>query len=93
MTDYHLLLEGEVGFLVFVFFVGFESEFDEVFDEGAAFFSCSECFDFSEEFRVYCYTYVMFHVCVLHVNCIFNIPKSFISLVVQITLVSFMQEG
>jgi hypothetical protein len=93
MTDCSLFLEGEVGFLVFFFFVGFESEFDEVFNEGAALFSCSESFDFSEEFRVYCYTYVMFHVCVLHVNCIFNIPKSFISLIVQITLETFMQEG
>jgi len=50
VIDYPLFLEGDVGFLVFFFFVGFESEFDEVFDEGVAFFSCSECFGFSEEF-------------------------------------------
>jgi len=50
VIDYPLFLEGEVGFLVFFFFVGFESEFNEVFDEGATFFSCSESFDFSKEF-------------------------------------------
>ena len=43
-------LEEEAGCWVLFFFVVFESEFDEVFDEGAAFFSFAESFDFSVEF-------------------------------------------
>jgi hypothetical protein len=57
-----------------------------VFDECAAFFSSADVFEFSEEFLVHCYAYVVFHARKPHTLCILSILKSFISFTEQNTL-------
>jgi hypothetical protein len=54
-----------------------------VFDECAAFFSSADVFEFSEEFLVHGYAYVVFHVGKPLILRIFSILKSFISFTIH----------
>ena len=54
-----------------------------MFDECAAFFSSADVFEFSEEFLVHGYAYVVFHAHKPRIFGILNILKSFISFTIQ----------
>jgi hypothetical protein len=54
-----------------------------VLDECASFFSSADVFEFSEEFLVHGYAYVVFHACKPRIFGIFSILKSFISFTIQ----------
>ena len=57
-----------------------------MFDKCAAFFSSADVFEFSEEFCVHGYAYVVFHMRKPHILRILSILKSFISFTEQNTL-------